>query len=208
MIRAVALVVAAYLIGSLSPSVFLGRLLKGIDVRRHGSGNPGTTNSFRVLGPGLGTAVLIADILKGFAPVYAARLLEQSPLVIVLVGLAALAGHNYSVFLRGRGGKGIATSAGVVMAMTPLIFLVLVGAFGVVLLLTATVSAGSLTATVLYPLLSVLTGQPLPYQVFSLVASLVVAWAHRANIRRLATGREPRIKFPWRRSRRPQGDRL
>ena len=87
--------VFGYLVGSLSPSVFLGRLFKGVDVREHGSGNAGTTNAFRVLGTRLGMAVLVADILKGVIPVLLARYLS-TPLVTVLVAFACVAGHNYS----------------------------------------------------------------------------------------------------------------
>lgn len=104
------LVVFGYLAGSVSPSVFLGKLFKGLDVRTHGSGNAGTTNAFRVLGVPLGIAVLVCDILKGVIPVLVARWVlgeeGNGPLVTVFVALACMVGHNYSIFLRGRGGKG------------------------------------------------------------------------------------------------------
>jgi hypothetical protein len=117
------LVVLGYLFGSLSPSVFLGRIFKGLDVRERGSGNAGTTNAFRVLGVKLGIAVLLGDVLKGVIPVLIARLVldddTQAPLVTVIVALASMVGHNYSLFLRGRGGKGVATGAGAALAMMP-----------------------------------------------------------------------------------------
>ncbi|HZK48187.1 MAG TPA: glycerol-3-phosphate acyltransferase, partial [Thermoleophilia bacterium] len=99
------LIVGAYLVGSISPSVFLGRLVRGIDLREHGSGNAGTTNAFRVLGTGLGLAVLVADVAKGFVAALTASLLV-GPTATVVVALAVMAGHNWSIFLRGKGGKG------------------------------------------------------------------------------------------------------
>ena len=193
---AVALVAGAYLVGSLSPSVFLGRLVKGIDVREHGSGNAGATNAFRVLGTPLGIVVLAADVLKGFLPVLLARYVAD-PSVTVLVAMAAIAGHNWSVFLKGKGGKGVATGAGVILAMMPVILVVLVAVFAIVLALTSTVSIASLTATVLFPVLTIATARPLAYVIFSLLGSAVVVYGHRANIKRLARHTEPRVRMPW-----------
>jgi len=193
---AVALIAGAYFVGSLSPSVLLGRLVKGVDVREHGSGNAGATNAFRVLGTRLGVAVLVADVLKGFLPVLLARYFAD-PAVTVLVAMAAIAGHNWSVFLKGKGGKGVATGAGVILAMMPLILIVLVAVFAIVLAVTSTVSIASLTATVLFPILTIATARPLSYVVFSLVGSAVVIYGHRANIRRLVRHQEPRIRLPW-----------
>lgn len=195
---AVGLIAGAYLIGSISPSVFLGRLVKGIDVREHGSGNAGATNAFRVLGTRLGVAVMAADILKGFLPVLAARSLTDHPSVTVLVAMAAIAGHNWSVFLRGKGGKGVATAAGAILAMMPVVLAVLVGTFLVVLAATSIVSLASLTATVLFPVLTITTARPVPYVIFSVMASCVVGYAHRTNIRRLAHREEHRVRLPWR----------
>jgi glycerol-3-phosphate acyltransferase PlsY len=190
------LVVGAYLIGSISPSVVLGRAFKGIDLREHGSGNAGTTNAFRVLGYKLGAAVLVADMLKGFLPVLAARMLT-SPSVTVAVALAAIIGHNFSIFLRGKGGKGVATGAGTLIAMMPLIFLLLLGAFFVVLLSTSFVSLASLTAAVLLIPAVFVTGQPTAYIVFSLLGSGFVLYAHRGNIERLLRGQESRSGLSW-----------
>ncbi len=122
---ALVLVVFGYLVGSLSPSVLLGRRFRGVDVRRQGSGNAGTTNAFRVLGWRLGLAVLFADLLKGIVPVLLARYLSD-PLVTVFVAFACVAGHNYSVFLRGKGGKGVATGAGAAIAMMPVPMAILI----------------------------------------------------------------------------------
>lgn len=190
------LIVGAYLIGSISPSVLLGRLFKHVDLRAHGSGNAGTTNAFRVLGVRVGLAVLVADVVKGFIPAMAAQSLV-GPTATVIVGLAAMAGHNWSIFLRGRGGKGVATGAGVLLALMPFTALVLVGVFVVVLLSTSLVSLASLSAAAMLIPMSVGTGKPLPYVLFSLLAVSFVVYAHRGNIRRLVRGREPRSTISW-----------
>ena len=187
----------AYLVGSVSPSVFLGRLVKGVDVREHGSGNAGATNAFRVLGTPLGVVVLAADVLKGFLPVLLTARYVGNPSVTVLVAMAVIAGHNWSVFLKGKGGKGVATGAGVILAMMPMIIAILVAVFAVVLVLTSTVSIASLIATMLFPVLTIATAQPLAYVIFSLLGSAVVIYGHRGNIKRLLRREEPRVRLPW-----------
>jgi glycerol-3-phosphate acyltransferase PlsY len=204
-VSAILLLLASYLLGSLSPSVFLGRLIKGVDVREHGSGNPGTTNAFRVLGVWLGIVVLICDVAKGFMPVLAARLLGVDSWVLIAAAVAAMVGHNYSVFLRGRGGKGIATAAGAIIAMMPVISALLLAGFAVVLLATSTVSAASIFVSLLFPTLTLTMGQPLAYVIFSLAAASITLYAHRGNMRRLWRREEPRIKLPWTRIRRARG---
>lgn len=195
-LTAIGLVLFGYLLGSVSPSVFLGRRLRGVDVRRHGSGNAGTTNAFRVLGGRVGTAVLVADIAKGVVPVLLARYLS-GPLVVVFVAFACVAGHNYSLFLRGKGGKGVATGAGAAIAMMPLPMAVILGLYVVLLLSTRVVSIASITCTVLLPAMAVLFHQPLEYIIVSCLMALVVLWAHRGNMVRLWRRQERRVSFPW-----------
>ena len=195
-LTAIAVVVFGYLVGSLSPSVFLGRLCGGKDVRCHGSGNAGTTNAFRVLGPRLGLVVLIADMLKGVVPVVLARELS-TPLVTVFVALACVLGHNYSIFLRGRGGKGVATGAGAAIGMMPVPMAILFAVYLALLFGTRVVSIASITCTILLPIIAVAFNQPLPYIVVFCLMSVLVLWAHRGNFVRLWRRREPRICFPW-----------
>jgi acyl phosphate:glycerol-3-phosphate acyltransferase len=193
------LVVLAYLVGSLSPSVFLGKWLKGVDVRKVGSGNAGTTNAFRALGTKLGIVVLILDLLKGVIPVLIARLVlhDGHPVVIVLVAFATIIGHNYSVFLRGKGGKGVATGAGAALALMPIPMAIVVGIFVVLTFGVRYVSVASIVATIMYPVMAVVWRQPLAYIIGACVMSAVVLFAHRANMRRLWRRQEPRTKFPW-----------
>jgi glycerol-3-phosphate acyltransferase PlsY len=199
-------VVLGYLVGSLSPSVFLGRLFKGVDLRKQGSGNAGTTNAFRVLGVKMGTAVLVADLLKGVIPVVIADLVLGEPTVTVLVALATVAGHNYSIFLRGKGGKGVATGAGAAIAMMPLVGAVLVGLFLLLLLTTRIVSIASIACTVMLPVMAIVFNEPLAYIIVSCLMSAVVLWAHRGNLRRLWRREEPRVTFPWNKRAEDRGD--
>jgi acyl phosphate:glycerol-3-phosphate acyltransferase len=197
----IGLVVLGYLFGSISPSVFLGKLFKGLDVRQHGSGNAGTTNAFRVLGTKLGIAVLICDILKGVLPVLAARFIlgdnDNTPLATVIVALACIAGHDYSIFLRGKGGKGVATGAGAALAMMPLGMAFVISLFVVLLLTVRIVSVASIASTIVFPVSAVVLNQPLPYVVICCLMSAVVLWAHRANFKRLWHRSESRVIFPW-----------
>lgn len=202
----IGLVVFGYLMGSLSPSVFLGKAIKGIDVRDHASGNAGTTNAFRVLGKRLGIVVLICDLLKGVIPVLLARYFSV-PVVTVLVAFATVIGHTFSIFLRGKGGKGVATGAGAAVAMLPLPMACLIGLFIVVLLATRIVSVASIVATIALPVLAGLLYRygsgmwaiPLSYVVACVLMSALVLWGHRTNMQRLMHGTERKVIFPWNR---------
>jgi glycerol-3-phosphate acyltransferase PlsY len=199
----VALVVVGYVVGSLSPSVFLGKIFTGMDVREHGSGNAGTTNAFRVLGWRLGVTVFVLDVVKGVAPVVLAKYLS-TPLVTVLVAFACIMGHNYSLFLHGRGGKGVATGAGAAIGLMPLPMACLFGLFGLLVVTTRIVSIASITCTVALPVMAGLlyasTGSfhvPLEYVIVCCLMSSVALWAHRENLKRLLRGEERRITLPW-----------
>lgn len=203
---AVGLVAFGYLMGSLSPSVFFGKAIKGVDLREHGSGNAGTTNALRVLGKRLGITVLVCDVLKGVIPVVLARQFSGA-LVTVLVALAAVLGHTFSIFLKGRGGKGVATGAGAACAMIPIPMACLMGLFLLILVTTRIVSIASITATVALPVMAGLlyrygTGHwawatPLPYVIACCLMAAVVLWAHRTNIKRVIAGTERKVVFPW-----------
>ncbi|MHB0866547.1 MAG: glycerol-3-phosphate 1-O-acyltransferase PlsY [Thermoleophilia bacterium] len=199
---AIILITGAYLLGSIPFALLVGRGVFHVDVRDSGSGNIGATNVFRVLGAKAGTLVFIGDMAKGFVPVFlAGRLMEADSvaLVSVLVAAAAIAGHTWPVFLKFRGGKGVATGGGAILALMPLLFLLAFATFWLVLLAGRIVSVASLNACVILSLAVVLTGQPLPYIVFTLLASAVIFYAHRSNIGRLARGEENRVTFPWNR---------
>jgi acyl phosphate:glycerol-3-phosphate acyltransferase len=195
-VLAIGLVIVAYLVGAIPFGVLIGRWFWGTDVRDFGSGNIGTTNVFRVLGAKAGILVLVFDMGKGFLPTFvAAQFLP--PWVAVIVGLVTLLGHTYSVFLRGNGGKGVATGAGVILALMPVVFLVLLVVWVVVVLTTRIVSLASILAAVAFCVSTFVTGQPLSYRIAAVIATLVVIFAHRGNIRRIALRAENRVTLPW-----------
>lgn len=192
----VVLLALAYLVGSIPFGLVVGKLFFGVDVRQHGSGNVGTTNVFRVLGKKAGVAVLICDMLKGFVPAAVAAALFD-PWFAIFIASAPVVGHIYSIFLKGRGGKGIATGAGVVLALVPVVFAVCLVVWILLLLTTRFVSVASLTAAVLVPVLTIALSEPLPYEIAGVLVALIVWWAHRGNIQRLLAGEENRATLPW-----------
>ncbi len=192
----VVLFVLAYLAGSIPFGLVVGKLFYGVDVRRHGSGNVGTTNVFRVLGKKAGVAVLVCDMLKGYIPAALAAALF-TPWAAIFIAAAPVVGHIYSIFLKGRGGKGIATGAAVVLALVPQVFAIILVVWIVLLLTTRFVSVASLAAALLVPVLTIAFGEPLPYEIAGVLVAIIVWWAHRANIQRLLAGEENRVKLPW-----------
>lgn len=188
----VVLVVAAYLGGSLPFGYWAGRL-HGTDIRQAGSGNTGATNVWRVLGKRVGIPVLLLDIGKGLVPALIGLQIAGAGTAIV-AGAAAVAGHTFPILLGFSGGKGVATSAGVVLAVTPVHGIVLVLVFAIVLWLFRYVSLASMVAAVLYPLTCLATGEPWPVIVFGAVAALGIVARHRANIGRLRAGTESQTR--------------
>ena len=200
MILSLALIAGAYIIGSIPFALVVGKGIYNVDVRESGSGNIGTTNVFRVLGKTAGILVFAGDFAKGFVPVLLAKALietDDAALVSVLVAGAAIAGHTWPVFLRFRGGKGVATGGGAVAALMPWLFLLAFAVFWIVLLIGRMVSFASLAAALSLAVAVFVTGQPRPYIVFTLVGAGVIFYAHRSNIKRIARGEENRVTFPW-----------
>jgi glycerol-3-phosphate acyltransferase PlsY len=200
------LLVVAYLVGSIPFGLVVGRLFYGVDVRQHGSGNVGTTNVFRVLGKKAGVAVLICDMLKGYIPAAIAAALFD-PWFAIFIAAAPVVGHIYSIFLKGRGGKGIATGAAVVLALVPVVFAIILGVWIVLLLTTRYVSVASLAASFLVPVLTIAFREPLPYEIAGVLVAIIVWWAHRGNIQRLLAGEENRVRLPWTSGRPPTDQR-
>lgn len=185
--------VIAYLIGSIPSGLILGKLLWHTDLRGHGSRNIGATNAWRTLGKIPGIIVFIADSLKGQAGVLLGLSLVGTPFAAVIGGLFSIIGHSFSLFLRFHGGKGVATSLGVLsMLMGNVTFMLFVLWFTIVYV-TRYVSLGSVTAGVLAPILAELFGYPMEYVVFTVIAALLVIVRHRENIKRLMNGIENKI---------------
>lgn len=202
MTRLVAAIVASYLLGSI-PAAYLAGRSRGIDLRKHGSGNLGATNVIRVLGAKIGLFVFAFDMAKGAIPVAlfprwvpATTLpVGGSTAIAILCGIAAIIGHVRPIYLRfGRGGKGVATAAGVFLALAPIQTTLALLVFAVVLLSSGFVSLGSLTSAAVLPiLLGVTVGVRSPLFAISVVVAVFVFWTHRANIVRLRNGEEHRF---------------
>lgn len=192
-VGAIAIVVCGYLLGSVPFGIIVGRAFYGVDPRTVGSGNIGTANSMRAFGRTGAVLVLLGDALKGALPTYVALRLFHDPWTAASVGLATVVGHNWSVFLRFKGGKGVATTLGVVIVLS----LLAAVAFGAVWLATAAITRYSSLASMLgsaaVPLMMYARGDPLPYVVYGLVALALVIWRHESNIRRLIAGDELKI---------------
>jgi glycerol-3-phosphate acyltransferase PlsY len=193
--------VGSYLVGGI-PFSYLAGAWKGIDLREHGSGNLGASNTYRILGGKIALAVLVLDIAKGFLPVLLARTWDvpgQEPLHELAAAVGSVIGHLFSPYLRFSGGKGIATSAGAFMALAPWAFACALAVFAIVFALKKIVSLASLSAVVTLPIavyyMARLGLQPASNDLFyaSLVVMLVVLWKHRGNIKRLAAGTEPKL---------------
>ncbi len=192
-------ILGAYLLGSIPTSVWLGRAIKGVDLRQHGSGNAGATNAFRVLGKPIGIAVLVLDMAKGYLAVNLAVLQHEinpgsEAWIIFRIGLGLLAvvGHIFPVFAGFKGGKGVATITGVALALHPYAALAAMGVYLLVFLLTRISAMGSLIAVLTYPIwiFLVFKSDFLSLRIFSLVVVLLVLITHRSNILRLVRGEE------------------
>jgi acyl phosphate:glycerol-3-phosphate acyltransferase len=198
MIHPAILVGLSYLIGSIPAAYVAGKIVRGIDLREHGSGNLGATNVYRVMGSKIAVVVLVFDALKGAIPVLVFPGLTAAPrpdLWGIAYAVAAIAGHVRSIFLLWRGGgKGVATAAGAFMALAPLPSLIALGIFVVVLFAWGYVSLASLSAAAILPLIiGVREGLRSPLFAVSAVVAAFVFWTHRANIGRLRGGEEPRF---------------
>jgi acyl phosphate:glycerol-3-phosphate acyltransferase len=189
------IVIVSYLLGSIPSGLIVGKAFYGIDIREHGSGNLGGTNTFRTLGKKAGIIVTAADILKGtlasFLPVMFGVAGQIDPLI---AGMIAVVGHMYPVFAKFKGGKAVATSGGVLLACAPVMFLVMVVVFLLSLYITKFVSLSSIIASIVAVIYAVIAKEPLLIIVVSLL-SLFVIYRHRANIKRIINKTEPKIKW-------------
>lgn len=192
--RELSFLIAAYLIGSV-PAGYLAGRTSGVDVSERGSGNPGATNVLRVIGPGAAFVVLSADVLKGFAPAWFFPAMDGAhfPGLAAAYGLAAVAGHVWPIFLGFRGGKGVATGGGALLALAPVTGALTAAAWAGVALLTRTASVASLVAATSAPVLAGWLDAPWPVVGFALALALLVWWTHRGNLRRMLSGEEHRI---------------
>ena len=186
-------IVGAYLMGSIASAVVVARLMGLPDPRTQGSGNPGATNVLRLGGKKAAALTLLGDVLKGVIPVLAASLAGLPETGVALVALAAFLGHLYPVFFGFKGGKGVATAFGVLVAGAPLLGLAILATWLAVAFATRISSLSALTAAALAPLYAHWLGLAPVWTVVSAVIAVLVFWRHRSNIRNLLAGREGRI---------------
>lgn len=199
-------ILLSYLSGSIPTAYLLGKLAKGIDIRQHGSGNVGATNAFRVLGPAMGITVLILDALKGVACViFIADLVIgqgitiDSLLLRAMLGAVSVLGHSLTVFLRFKGGKGMATTLGVMLGLSVkspaigIILIIEVLIWLVVFLTSRIVSLSSIVSAVFFPIFFIIFKQPMPLVLIGLILSIFVIFRHKSNIYRLLRNQEPRL---------------
>lgn len=186
--------VLGHICGSVPSGLWLVQAFHGIDIRNYGSKNIGTTNVFRTVGPKTAVLVLIADAFKGILAVGIMSYFFHNPLLDVVTALGALLGHNYSLFLGFKGGKGVATALGLLIFMMPNVAVASFGIWLVCVLLTRYVSLGSIMAAIFTPPLAWYLGYPSAYVIFSVVAAFFVVLRHKENIHRLLTGTESKIK--------------
>jgi glycerol-3-phosphate acyltransferase PlsY len=194
--------ILAYLLGSIPTSVWVGKIFHGIDVREHGSGNAGATNVIRVLGWKTGVPVMIVDVGKGCLAAYLPVLMKlaepgSGPMTTlqILTGLTAIIGHVYPVFAGFRGGKGVGSTFGVLLALHPLLTLSCLAVFLTVLFITGYVSVSSMSAGVAFPLfLLLLFNTPsITFKIFSIIVAVALILTHRKNIKRLLKGEESKF---------------
>ena len=203
----IVMAIIAYAIGSVNFSVIFSKKFAGFDVRQKGSGNAGTTNMLRSVGKKAAALTLICDILKGVVSILIALLLgsifkaENTALLVQIAGIAVVLGHTFPIFFGFKGGKGVATSLGILIMTNWQIGLICL-VFGLVLIiLTRMVSLGACAAAILYPVLTLfitehyITGSNNSYLIYSIILAVIVLFNHRSNIKRILSGKENKISF-------------
>lgn len=200
----IVIAIIAYAIGSISFSVIFSKKMAGIDVREKGSGNAGSTNVLRTVGKKAAALTLICDILKGIVAILIAVLLGNivknidRALLVQIAGIAVVIGHTFPIFFGFKGGKGVATSLGILLLINWQIGLICLVFALVIMVLTRMVSAGSVLAAILFPVLTLFIGKeffivPGNYFIFSIIMALIVAFNHRGNISRILNGTESKL---------------
>lgn len=186
------LILFGYILGAVPTGVLVGRTF-GVDVRKVGSGNIGTANVLRAAGKKAAILTLAGDMLKGIVPVIVARLTTENEWVVALVALAAVVGHCWPVFLRFKGGKAVATGAGTSIGLAPVLGIGLFAFWWLVVLLFRYTSLGAIAVMLVSPVTFLLTGQPLPYVLYTVVGGALVLWRHWENARALIQGTERKV---------------
>ena len=183
----------AYLVGSIPFGYIIAMLVKKTDIRKYGSGNIGATNVLRVMGWRTALPVFVLDLAKGVVAILLARAVSDLPAVYLGAGFLAMVGHSFPVYLKFKGGKAMATSIGVLLALSGWVTLIVIACFLLIVYFTRYVSLGSMTAMVLTPLLFLILNFELPYIIFGIGAAILVVARHHENINRLLKGTESKL---------------
>lgn len=192
--KIVLIIISCYLLGSIPFGYIVGKLFKKVDIREFGSGNIGATNALRILGPLLASFVVIGDIGKGIFSIYLVQYFNiDNLLILTIAGLAVICGHDWSLFLGFKGGKGIATTFGVVFALNPTISILALIIWGVVVITTRYVSLSSIFAVISIFIFTILFKQPYEYIIFSAIIMILGIFKHKENIERLKSKKERKI---------------
>ncbi|MCX7905906.1 MAG: glycerol-3-phosphate 1-O-acyltransferase PlsY [Elusimicrobiales bacterium] len=181
--------ILSYLIGSIPTAYIIGKI-KGIDIRNYGSGNVGATNIYRIFGWKLAFITFFIDMSKGFLPVYFISKNYQNPYLTIMCGVLVIFGHIFSIFLRFRGGKGVATSTGVFLAIATHQLLISIIVFLIIAKISGFVSLATLTSTLIFMILSILSSLNIEFKYFVLVTTIIIFFTHIPNIKRLIKGQE------------------
>lgn len=205
MIECAVVIILSYLIGSINFSVILSKKMAGFDVREKGSGNAGTTNMLRSVGKKAAAITLICDILKGVISILLAILVgkiagsSNVSLLVQVAGISVILGHTFPIFFKFKGGKGVATSLGVLIMSNWQIGLICLVFALILIVLTQMVSVGSIAAAILYPVLTLFIPQnyivPGNYLIYSIILAVIIVFNHRENVKRLLAGNENKISF-------------
>lgn len=191
----VVLMIVAYILGSIPNALWIGKVFKGIDVREHGSKNTGSTNAARVLGAKLGILTLILDISKGAIPTLIATMLLDSSISVILVGICAILGHSFSIFMEFKGGKAVATTVGVFIVLVPGAILLAAVIFFLVFGITRYVSLSSMIGAISLPIWIILFYKNIPLTIFGIIIAILIIVRHKSNIQRLLNGTESKFSI-------------
>ncbi len=195
------LMIVAYILGSIPNALWIGKVYRGIDIREYGSKNTGSTNAARILGPRLGFLTLILDVSKGSFPLLLALLFKKNisnngvnlDKVLIMIGICAIIGHSFSLFLKFKGGKAVATTVGVFIVLVPKAILIAAVVFFTIFAIFRYVSLSSILAAVTLPIAIFLVEKNIPYTIFGILIAVLIIIKHRSNIKRLLNGTESKF---------------
>lgn len=187
-------IICSYVIGSIPSGLILGKSIWHVDLREHGSKNIGATNAWRTLGKFPGFVIFLADLIKGMLGVYLGMTLVGTSLAMILGGILAIVGHSASIFLKLKGGKGVATGLGVLIMLMPKVSICVFFIWLIIVMLSKYVSLGSIIAAALVPILAYVFDMSIEFVIFGIIAAIFVIYRHKTNIVRLLNGNENKIK--------------